>query len=234
VKLPKTRLYVGLVNQVASTHRHLDKFNSSTYNTVRNQAEKPFIQWTYGVEFGVKKNKSQFSMGVQATTESWSSHYQYTYKVYDSLPVRDVSGNIIGYFLVRPRDTSINEQQVIKIQKVQIPFAFTQLWTLNPKLDFITSISGTIGINTGSEGNKIINPANMQMYPYAAIKDQERKISLAPSLSLGVQYKLNNSFSLQGTAFGYYSATSRFKSSFQAKEYPYSIGGSIKVLYFIK
>ena len=234
-KLPKTRFYVGLVNQIGSTYRKLDKQNNAKYNNIRNEAEKPFMQWTYGLEFGVKRNKTQFSIGMQATTQTWASAYRYSYKVYDSLPVWNMPHTvIIGYFLTRARDTFINEEQVVKINKVQVPFEFSQFWTLTPKLNFMGSLAGTIGFTTRTEGKKILNPVNNYLYPYSALKHQERSVSFAPTLSLGIEYQLNSHFMLQSAAYGNYSMTSRFKSSFAAKDYPYSIGLSVKLLYLIK
>ena len=234
VKTPKTRLYVGLVGQAGSTFRHLDKMNSASYNAIRNSADKAFTQFTYGIEAGVQKKKSRISLGFQSTSQSWASNYKYSYRVYDSLPLKDPNGHIIGYFLVRGRDTLINESQMVRIEKVQIPFEFTQMVTLTPKLDIIASAGGVVGFNTKSEGGKMINPENNYLYNYNALKDSERDISFAPMVSLGAEYKFNPSFSLQGVAFGNYSLTSRFTSSFPAKEYAYTVGASVKLLYFIK
>ncbi len=238
-KLPKTRLYVGLVNQLGSTFRQLDRQNNARYNEIRNASEKPFTQWTYGLEFGVQKSKSQFSVGVQSTTQTWISSYNYYNSYYkDSIRYYVLPDtNLLHTFYFNRRDTSVNENHVVKINKVQVPFEFTQFFTLSTKMKFMTTIGGTIGFITRSEGGKILvpsNTSNIYLKDYSSLGNIERKVSLAPSLSFGIQYQVTKHFMLQGSAFGNYSMSNRYNNDFPVKEYIYTIGGSIKLLYLIK
>jgi hypothetical protein len=231
---PALRLYVGAVSQIGIGYRHLAASNDKIYNQIRNKAEKPFTQYAFGFELGIMKGKNQWNTGVQSTVQTWTSNYNYSYKIYDSLPYKDTAGKVIGYFLVRPRDTAINEQQVIKINKIQIPFEMSRLWSITPRMNLITGVGGIIGFTTRAEGQKLLNPVNRYLYPYEALKKQEKNLSLAPSFHVGLQYELNKYFMLQGSVYGNYSISNRFRNGFGAADHPYTGGISIKLLYLIK
>ncbi|NQW42838.1 MAG: hypothetical protein HQ463_05340 [Bacteroidetes bacterium] len=234
-KLPNSKInyFIGLNTQMAETYRALSKSNNSTYNSIRNSAEKPFTQFSYGVASGFQKGKNQIQIGGQFTQQNWTSNYNYSYKIFDSLPVRNTSGQIIGYFLTRGRDTTINESQTIIIKKIDIPFSYNYTQMLNSKTNLIFGFGGVIGINTKRQGTKIINPSNNYLYSYNALKKNENKLSFSPQLTLGVQRNLTKNLLVQTNIFANYAATSRFKSQFGAKDNPYSFGLSLKLLFLL-
>ncbi|MEZ4805025.1 MAG: hypothetical protein R2852_05950 [Bacteroidia bacterium] len=233
--VPKFHLYAGIVNQISLTHRKLDKNNPEFYNSVRNNGEEPFIQNSFGLEFGVQKNGLQISGGVQSTSQKWSTSYNYSYTVFDSLPVWNPGRTqIIGYFLVRGRDTSINEQNEIKISKVQFPIEVSGLFKLNDKLQLIAGGGLLFSMNTSTTGTKILNPVNMQLYNYSILEEKERRFNVSPSLNFGIQKNFGKHFLFQSNVSGNMALQSRFKNSFGAKDYPYSIGVNFKLLYILK
>lgn len=235
LELNRFHFYAGMVNQLGLTYRHLDKSNNAMYNKVRNDAEHPFMQWTTGVEIGVQRNNLRFGTGVQVTTQSWTSDYNYSYQIHDSIPVWDSSHTYVkGYLLTRHRDTAMHEEHLVKIQKVQVPFEFSGLWSLGPRLQMVAGCGGLIGFTTRQTGTKIINPANNQLYYYTRLQDQENDFALSVTGNAGLQYALRPKFLVMGSLYGNYSTTSRFKSSFQAKDFPYSLGISLKLLYLIR
>lgn len=225
--------YLGLVNQVANTGRYLASSNNELYNSIRKAADKSFIQYFVGMELGYIKGKDRLSLGVNSTQQVWSSNYRYTYKVYDSIPYRNPQGDTIGYFMVNPRDTSINELRVIKISRIEIPIEYTRSFKLNDKLGLNTSFGAVFGFNTSVSGDKILYSQNRYLYNYSAWKSSERSFSFAPSLSVGVQYRLSNQWMLQSSVFGNMYAASRFKTNFSSRDYPYSVGLNIKLVYLL-
>ncbi len=229
--LPK--FYIGINTQLAQSHRTLSNTNKPLYNSVRNNAEKPFTQLSIGFVTGVQKGKNEFQLGAQYTQQNWTSNYSYNYKIYDSLPLKDPNGNIIGYFLTRGRDTTINENQTIKISKIDIPFNYQYHQKLNSKTNLLLGFGGVLGINIKTEGSKIINPVNNYLYPYKALSKNENNLSFSPQLNIGLQRNLNKNLLLQTNILGNYSATSRFKNQYGVKDFPYSVGLSLKLLYLI-
>jgi len=228
-------LYAALINQMASAHRTLSAGNNSTYNQIRNAGERPTLLHTIGLEFGIQLNKNRFSSGLLSSTQTFSTQYKYNYKVYDSLPVWNPGRTqIIGYFLVRGRDTFINERNEVRIQKIQVPFEYSRIIDLSPKTSLIAGAGVLLAFNTGSSGSKMLNPANNYLYSYAALKDRERPYQVSPSLQFGLQQALYRKLKLEMLVYGNRGLYSRFNDEFRVKDYPYNIGINIKLLYQIK
>lgn len=228
-------LYAAVINQLASAHRSLAVSNNSTYNQIRNAGETPSLLYTFGFEIGIQNKQNRFSSGLQSSTQTFSTQYKYNYKVYDSLPVWNPGRTqIIGYFLVRGRDTFINESNSVRIQKIQVPFEYSRIINLNTKTSLIAGAGVLLAFNTGSSGSKMLNPSNNYLYSYKALQDQERPFQIAPSLQFGLQQSLYRRLKLETTVYGNRGLYSRFTDEFGVKDYPYSIGINIKLLYQFK
>lgn len=227
-------LYFGINMAYDNAFRKLNKHNPEKYNTIRNTADKHANTLSFGIVAGVQLKNAQVQIGSQFMSQNWSSSYSYTYKVYDSIPVKNPQGNVIGYLLQRPRDTTINAQESVTIQKVNIPLMYNQLWKLNSKTKLLAGFGAAISYNRSATGTKMINPNNNQLYAYSALKKFENQWGFIPSLQFGVQRELKHHFVVQSSINGGYSMTNRFASSFGAKENTYSYGLSIKLLYLIQ
>lgn len=228
-------LYAAVINQLASAHRSLAASNNSTYNQIRNAGETPSLLHTIGIEFGIQTKQNRFSTGLQSNTQTFSTQYKYNYKVYDSLPVWNPGRTqIIGYFLVRGRDTFINESNSVRIQKIQVPFEYSRIVKLSPKTSLIAGAGVLLAFNTGSSGSKMLNPANNYLYSYTALKDMERTYQVSPSLQFGLQQALYRKLKLETVLYGNRGLYSRFTDAYRVKDYPYSIGINIKLLYQFK
>ena len=234
-KVPKIGFYLAVVNQLGYGNSSLSKQNNAFYNQVRKDADQASYSWSKGLEFGLLKAKTQFSIGVQTSSQTLNSNYVYHYKVFDSLPVYNPGRTqIIGYFLLRGRDTFINEENQVKINKVQIPLSFTRLLTLGSQTKLILGTSMVLDYSRKFTGTKILNPVNNQLYFYKTLQGFERQFNLLPSIQLGIQYQLNKNFLLQTSAFGNAALYNRFKNNFAAKEQAYNLGLNVKLLYLIK
>lgn len=231
---PNTHIYLALVNQVDYSDRILPGTNNSIYNDIRNNADKAMLQYTAGLEAGVLKDKYQVSTGFNFTKQTWHSQYNYTYRLFDSIPVYD-SGRtrIKGYLLFPKKDTTMNESRSVSITKIQVPFNYTHLFTINDKLKLSTGISGIISYNINSKGDKMIAHENRQLYYYQRLKQYERPLNIAPSIQLGLMYQLQPKLMLSGSLAGSIQLRSRFKPAFGAREYNYSTGLNIKLIYLL-
>lgn len=224
-------LYIAAVNRIQTDYRSLSKDNHGFYNAIRNNGEQPSVSWTKGFEMALVQGKNMFSAGVLHNTRTIQTQYRYTYKVFDSIPVRNPQGQIIGYFLFNGKDTLINKNSENRISSVKIPFAYNRLIRLNSRLQMLAGASAMLSLNTGSKGDDILNPVNRQLYAYSSFSQMERKFNVYPGVQIGVQYAIGKHLEIQ-TGFGGEAALlSRFKDAFGAIERPYNAGINLKLLY---
>lgn len=230
---PARGYYLAIVNQAAYTSRYLSRTNNAFYNSIRQSADKSFLQYFAGLEFGRLSEKSRFNLGIHASTQFWRSDYKFSYKVYDSLPFKDPQGNVIGYFLSRARDTAIDESHTIKVSRIELPFDYHVLKQVNNKLQISAGLGAVLGLSTQFRGDKILYPLNQQLSHYQRWKDIESTISFAPSLHAGIQYRIAEKWMIQTNVFGNMYLNSRFRPEFNVKDYPYSIGLNLKLMYLL-
>lgn len=223
--------YGSLVNTLQTDFRILPKSNNAFYNAIRNNGEQPGFSWTKGIELGVMKGRNMFNTGLLHNSQDLQTHYRYKYKVYDSIPVRNPQGQIIGYFLFNGKDTLIDKKQTVRKSSVRIPFEYSRLVRVNNKMNLVCGMAAVLSIQTGSSGDGMLNPANRQLYPYETFKPMERRFNISPAVNFGLQYALGKHLELQGGISGSAALFSRFKNNFGASEYNYNTGINIKLLY---
>lgn len=232
---PVLGLYVAMINQINYGSRVLFKGNNDFYNSVRKSADKPSVAWTKGIEVGILKYKTQFSIGVQAGSQTFVSNYKYSYRVYDSLPVYNPGRTqIIGYFLLRGRDTFINEENKVKLNKIQVPLSFSRVLNINSRMGFLLGSSVLLDYTSKTTGTKMINPQNNQLYYYKTLQGFERRLNVLPSLNIGINYQVGKNLMLQSSIYGNTAVFGRFKNNFGANEQAYNMGINLKLLYLIK
>jgi len=228
-------LYVAMVNQINYGSRVLSKGNNDFYNSVRKSADMPSASWSKGLEVGILNYKTQFSIGVQASSQTLVSKYKYSYKVYDSLPVYNPGRTqIIGYFLLRGRDTFINEENKVKVNKIQVPLAFSRIVSFGTRTSLIVGTSMLLDYTAKSIGTKMLNPQNNQLYYYKTLQSFERRLNVLPSLNIGINHQLGKNIMLQSALYGNTAVFGRFKNNFGANEHAVNLGINLKLLYLIK
>lgn len=232
--LKNPQLYLAMVNQVDYTYRLLPSSNNATYNTIRNDADKGMIQYTGGIEVGVMAGKNQYSSGLNVTSQTWNSNYNYTYKLFDSIPFYDTGRVLKGYFLFPKKDTTMNESRSVTLTNIQLPISYNRLWDINERLRLSAGLSTILSYTVKAEGDKMISHENRQLYYYSRLRNQEQSFNVAPAVSFGLQYQLSSQFMLAGNLGGNISLRSRFKPSFGARDYSYSTGLNIKLIYLLK
>lgn len=232
---PVLGLYVAMINQINYGSRVLSKGNNDFYNSVRISSDKPSVSWTKGIEVGILKYKTQFSIGVQASSQTFVSNYKYSYRVYDSLPVYNPGRTqIIGYFLLRGRDTFIYEENKVKLNKIQVPLSFSRVLNINSRMGFLLGTSVLLDYTSKTTGTKMINPQNNQLYYYKTLQGFERRLNILPSLNVGINYQVGKNLMLQSSIYGNTAVFGRFKNNFGANEQAYNMGINLKLLYLIK
>jgi hypothetical protein len=232
--IPALGIYAGIINRFDYTSSNLINSDGSRYSEIRKNSDRPMFQYTTGLEVGLKFSNFMFNTGLQTTTQNWKSKYNYTYKIYDSIPVYDTGHKIIGYFLRNPRDKHINETQEVRINKIQIPLELGYSFKINERFGFNCMLNAILSYNSSSSGGKMLNPENMQLYPYETMKKMERSFNVLPGFAFGLQAGLGKGFSIQGNLSGNGSLYSRFTNASAIQDYPYSIGLNIKLLYKLK
>ncbi|HEY1044857.1 MAG TPA: hypothetical protein VGF79_00365 [Bacteroidia bacterium] len=228
------QFYIGMVNQVDFTKSLLLNSNPERYNSIRKASDRWSTQYTFGFEFGKIGKKFILNAGLQATQINFSNRYNYSYRIYDSLPVYNTNGQIIGYFLSRARDTFMNSEEKVKITKVQLPLNLSFISKLNKNLDLIYGFGGVLSYNVSASGTKTLSPFNTQLYRYSAFASKERTFNVMPQLNCGVKLDIGKHWMLSGQVISSIYGFSRFKPEMTVSDHPYSLGLNIKLMYKLK
>ena len=183
----------------------------------------------------MRSKNQQFSIGFNRVQQNENAQFNYQYKVYDSIPVWNPGRTqIVGYFLLNPRDTMINQSTHIVRQHLQVPFKFAQWFQVKPATALGFELGGNVQYTVSSKGNAVLNPDNLILHPYAQFKDQEQRLQLSPSLGVSIQQQLSQHLLLQTTLFGQYGLSNQYKPSFPAVQHNYQYGLNFKLLYLLQ
>lgn len=226
--------YLGMVNQVDITKSLLLNSNPERYNQIRKASDRRSSQYTFGFEFGSMGKKVMLNAGLQVTQINFNNRYNYSYRIYDSLPVYNTSGQIIGYFLSRARDTTMNSEEKVKITKIQLPLNVSFISQLNKNMDLMYGFGSILSYNVKAEGTKTLSPFNTQLYRYSAFANKERSFNVLPQLNLGLKLDIGKNWMIAGQVMSTIYGFSRFKPDMTVSDRPYSLGLNIKLMYKLK
>jgi len=233
IKKPKTNIYIGLENGISSFYSALNTNNPSGYNLIREQSDEKTFAYTKGLSLGISTLKKQLQLSGQHAHFKQTSNYNLTYKIYDSIPVKDPNGNIIGYFLARGRDTTINESHQISRHLFNIHLSASEKWKINNKTSLITGVGVAAQLHSLTKGSKILNPESLRLENIQVSDFNNRRLLLMPSFTIGLQHQLYKNISIQADICSQFSVNNLYKTNL-IKEYPYQLTSSIKLLYLIK
>ena len=230
----KWQYYVA-IHQSAAYNKRLLSSVKQPYVDLRNLSDQVGRQFATGFEFGAKLKNTQINIGVSSVQQHERSRFQYQYEVYDSIPVWNPGRTqIVGYFLVNPRDTVIDQSTHILRQHIQVPFKVAQFIQVNPKTAVGFELGATLQYTVSSKGNSVLNPENNILYPYSHFKDDENLWQFYPSVGLSCQQELKKRIAIQATAFGQFGISNQYKMSFNAQQHNYQYGLNLKLLYLLK
>lgn len=233
IKKPKTNIYIGLENGISSFYSALNTNNPSGYNMIREQSDEKTFAYTKGLSLGISTLKKQLQLSAQHAHFKQTSNYNLTYKIYDSIPVKDPNGKIIGYFLARGRDTTINETHQISRNLFNIHLSASEKWKINNKTSLITGVGVAAQLHSLTKGSKILNPESLRLENIQVSNFNNRRLLLMPSYTIGLQHQLYKNISIQADICSQFSVNNLYKTNL-IKEYPYQVTSSIKLLYLIK
>lgn len=239
VVLPKTNLkvlkfYIGLNNSVLNHQYVLNKNNNADFNAINRSAKTNHFAWNKGLVLGYILNKSRFELGLNQSKFNINTNIQYKTRVFDSIPVRNVNGNIIGYFLARGRDSMINENSQLERSIFQINLQYKKLFKIEKNLNLIAGIGSNINYQYQSKGNLALNPLTNKVSDYQKIKQNERHLLFAPQVNLGLQYQFKNNFCIETNALSTVSIQNLYQENINQKIKPLQYGLELKLLYLIK
>lgn len=233
LKIAKPIVFIGIDNGITYFNKQLSSSNPSGYNNLRNQSDQHSFAYSKGLSIGLIKGTKEFKIAVTQSHFKQKSNYNLTYKIYDSIPVKDPSGKIIGYFFARERDTTINEFHQISKNLLNANFSIAEMWKLNKKTNFVTGIGLNLQINSQTKGTKILNAETLKLEPLASKSQNYRRLLLMPSFSVGIQKHLFKNIILQTDISSQISLNNLYKNKI-VKEYPYQVSSHIKLIYLIK
>lgn len=225
-------LYVGTNSEIGISSRILPKTNNSKYNEIRNSADKPFLQMTNGLSVALATKKSQWQTGINFTQYSYSSKYDFKYTIYDTIPVKDPNGNIIGYFFINPREAKVNESHVTTFKQINIPLNYSRKFSLNNKHQLLLGIGTQINYTLSSNTTGYLSPYYLQTIQNNSIK--YKTLNLSSQFQIGTQSLISKSLIIQPSISSQFYMNSIQAKENKVRELPFQYGINIKLLYLIK
>jgi hypothetical protein len=234
IPVTKPSFYIGLNNAIINNGQHYNAKNNADFNNIQQSADARSLSWSKGISMGIFNKGFQHQISINQMNVNQVSNYKFSYRIFDSIPVKDPMGNVIGHFLTRGRDTSINETQVIKRNRLDFTINTNKIWNINSKFNLVTGIGAQTGINLSSKGDLVLDPNTNRLSDYQSIKNEERKVNIAPMVSIGIQNRFSKQFVLETGVSTQYNLFPVYKSNISNQINNYQMGLHFKILYLIK
>ena len=178
-----------------AVNRYQARFNAEDplYNKYRNASDHPVWLSDMGLKIEHQKGKMIMNSGIIYSQKGQQFKGQTRYMLYDSFPHLNPQGQIIGYFRVNYRDTTVEIKNVTKTSFVEIPINIGRSFQIK-KSTLTASVGTTISILTGSDGLAIADnlglhqASDMSLFNY-------RKWMQSAQVELSYKYAWNQRFS---------------------------------------
>ena len=131
-----------------------DKAELGTFQS-RSNSDQALWSFSYGLQTGYQWKRFQFHTGIQSSRLQFENP-SFTYTKYDSFPVLNPRGEIIGYGRINYRDTTITNQRN-SISTLTIPFQVNYQVFETSKFSLSLGFQGNTLINTSQTGYSV-NP----------------------------------------------------------------------------
>ncbi|MDP2174868.1 MAG: hypothetical protein Q8K70_03050 [Bacteroidota bacterium] len=233
-KTMKTQYFVGLNNALLTNQFKYDKNNDANFNNLQQNADRNLLSWSKGINFGLIHKGFQHQISLSGQQINQKSNYQFKARIFDSLPVKDPSGNVIGYFLTRGRDTTLRENHQIKRNRIDFAFNTNKIWKMSSKINLVTGIGAQTSFTLNSKGSKTLDPQTIQINDYQFVKSNERKLGIHPMVYIGIQTSLSKNWILETALSSQYNILPVYKNNISNKINTYQSGIHLKILYLIK
>lgn len=184
-----------IISPYFAMNRYQARFNAEDpqYEKYRNASDHPVWLSDMGLKIEHQKGKMIINSGIIYSQKGQQFKGQTRYMLYDSFPHLNPQGQIIGYFRVNYRDTTVEIKNVTKMSFVEIPVNIGRSFQIK-KSTLTASVGTTISILTASDGLAIADnlglhqASDMSLFNY-------RKWMQSAQVELGYKYAWNQSFS---------------------------------------
>lgn len=140
-------------------------------------------------------NNWMLGTGLGFTSVATRGNYRYTHQVYDSVPVFNTGGQIIGYFYTNFRDSSQNLTIGSRYTYITLPLQASYNLKLTEKIGL--QFGGSIQLQRlASVSGEVISPFSLFSTDAAKQKDVLRRWNASVAIQTGVYYKLSPQWQL--------------------------------------
>ena len=149
---PKNAAFVT-ISPYFAMNRYQARFNAEDplYDKYRNASDHPVWLSDMGMKIEHQKGKMIMNSGLIYSQKGQQFKGQTRSMLYDSFPHLNPQGQIIGYFRVNYRDTTVEIKNVTKTSFIEIPINIGRSFQIK-KSTLTASVGTTISILTGSDG----------------------------------------------------------------------------------
>lgn len=169
--------------------------NQTKFGSILRNGNKSGLAIATQVTINYNINNWSFGTGLGVTSIATRGNYRYTHQVYDSIPVSNPGGQIIGYFYTNFRDSSQNLTIGSRYTYITLPLQASYNLKLTEKLGL--QFGGSIQLQRlASVSGEAISPFSLFSTEAAKQKDVLRRWNASIAIQTGVYYKLSPQWQL--------------------------------------
>lgn len=181
----------------ASTYNSSGTTNFGRIVNAANQTALA-LNGSFMVNYSIPKLENlEVQAGLGFNSYANSGNYNYTHQTYDSVPVLNPQGQVIGYFYTNFRDTSHNFSLQSRYTYITLPVGIAYSFPIGNNSGIRLAGNVSAQYLAGASG-EYINPFNLFKLNVNDNKDLFRKWNMGFSASAGYFYKLKNGITLEG------------------------------------
>lgn len=164
--------------------------NQTKYGSILRNGTKNGLAIASLVTINYNINNWSFGTGLGVTSVATRGNYRYTHQVYDSVPVLNPGGQVVGYFYTNFRDSSQNLTINSRYTYITLPLQASYNLALTDKLGL--QLGGSVQLQrlAGVSG-EAISPFSLFSIDAAKQKDVLRKWNASIAIQAGAYYKLS-------------------------------------------
>lgn len=164
--------------------------NQTKYGSILRNGTKNGLAIASLVTINYTINNWSFGTGLGFTSVATRGNYRYTHQVYDSVPVLNPDGQVVGYFYTNFRDSSQNQTVSSRYTYITLPLQASYNLALTDKLGL--QLGGSVQLQrlAGVSG-EVISPFSLFSTDAAKQKDILRKWNASIAIQASGYYKLS-------------------------------------------
>lgn len=232
-KITKPDLISNLsISPMIAANRYSSNFKTSDANwqNKRAQAENAVVLPDLGIKVNSSVGKIAFNSGLIYSLKGQQINGDVTYQLYDSFPHFNPQGELIDYFRLNYRDTTVKLKLTNTYSYIEIPFNIGYQFKLGNKHIITPNIGTTLSFFTHAKGQSIApnlglhNIADNSLYNY-------RKMVSSWQVQLNYNYLITNKIQFETGIQYRKNINGIYSSSYEAKEKLMNLGLSFGLNY---